>query len=106
MKRSKRFTLQVWTLVQHSAFVVTGNPQFQFAVQEALVNTEAERRRVIESGGLIYEGGAGAYGDASERAYAENYPPHLHGFIPHVEGKFSKKKIDGSPIYIPAREGA
>jgi hypothetical protein len=44
------------------------------------------------------------YNLASEREYAENYPPHIQGIVPRCEGHFATAVLDGSPIYVPREQ--
>jgi hypothetical protein len=86
-----------WTLVQHSGFGYARKPGFQSAVEERSLETEAAVERVRTAGGLVFE----KYSDASDRADQENYPSNS-GIYPHARGTFSRTKVDGLRIYVPA----
>lgn len=88
-----------WTLVQHSG---NHKPGFAHAVEEAPVTTPADVERVRNAGGLLLE----SYSEAAKREYAENYPGDLtlNTIYPKVRGTFSRTRLDGFRIYIPASE--
>jgi len=86
----------MYTLVQHSGWVVSGKWDFKNAVELRRCqgkNADAVR----EVGGLIFK----TYTDASNAEYNENYPPDLTGMIPNIQGSFSIKEVEGQKIYIP-----
>jgi hypothetical protein len=89
-----------YTLVQHSAWVAKRDPQFQWAVETRSIQTKAQGERVLKAGGVIFTD----YNLASEREYAENYPPHIQGIVPRCEGHFATAVLDGSPIYVPREQ--
>ena len=90
----------MYTLVQHSGFVVAGKMDFKYAVElRSLGGTSAET--ILEAGGLIFE----TYTEASRAEFNENYPPDVHGLIPRVLGSFSEIKAQGQKIYIPKNLG-
>jgi len=90
----------MYTLVQHSGFVVSGKMDFKHAVElRSLCETSVEAVR--EAGGLIFE----TYSAASSAEFNENYPPDVHGMIPRVSGSFSQSKVQGQRIYIPTNLG-
>ena len=86
-----------YTLVQHSGWVAGGNPQFRDAVEEWVLDSEAQERKVKEVGGLVFD----SYSSASNAADEENYPPEIKGIIPRVRGTFSTKHVRGAAIYVP-----
>jgi hypothetical protein len=85
-----------WTLVRHSAWAFGGNPQFLRAVEVTAV-TEGEAEIVRSVNGFLFDD----YKEASDREMFENYPEHVEGLIPQVEGYFHKARLEGSEIYIP-----
>ena len=93
-------TGQIWgfTLVQHSA-ALRGDPCFTAAVELAHLHNQTEVDRVKKAGGVVYN----SYKDATDAEYYENYPPEVGGLIARVRGTFSKYKLDGSKIYVPAK---
>ena len=90
----------MYTLVQHSGFVVSGKLDFKRAVELRHVGF-GEMKRVQDVGGLLFE----TYSGASRREFDENYPPDVHGLIPRVSGSFSISKVQGQRIYIPSNLG-
>lgn len=91
-------TTHVYTLVQHSGYVVGKDPSFARAVEYRGI-TPAVAERVRKYGGVILN----TYEEADNAEYDENYPPEVAGIIPRVRGTFDPiHKIQGSPLYIPA----
>jgi hypothetical protein len=84
-----------WTLVQHSG---SFKPGFQRAVEEAAVTREGDVEKIQKAGGLLFT----SYQEASEAEYRENYPTKVKGLYPAADGTFSKIKISGRRLYIPA----
>ena len=91
----------MYTLVQHSGFVVSGKIDFKYAVELRCMGSKEEVKKVQEAGGLLF----GTYSGASQREFKENYPPDVHGMIPRVSGSFSQSKVQGQKIYIPINLG-
>ena len=87
----------MFTLVQHSGWVVAGKWDFKNAV-ELRTLSGASASDIRKAGGLIFD----TYSEASTAEYNENYPPDLQGMIPKVNGSFSNKKVQGQKIYIPS----
>lgn len=86
-----------YTLVQHSGHV--SDRGFSRAVEEVAVTTEAEQRKVEETGGLLFD----SYAEASKAEYDENFPPEVQGLYPSARGSFPGPVVDGRKIYVPAR---
>jgi hypothetical protein len=90
-----------WTLVQHSAFGYMKKPGFEHAVEERIIETKREIALVKKEGGVIIDG----YVEASELAYALNYPSDAElGLYPGFRGTFSEKEVDGLRIAVPVRK--
>jgi len=87
----------MYTLVQHSGFVVAGKIDFKRAV-ELRSCSEAESKQVQHAGGLLFE----TYSEASDAEFSENYPADVHGLLPRIAGRFSNKNVQGQAIYIPS----
>jgi len=90
-----------YTLVQHSAFVGKNDSLFRHGVELQRI-TKQQIGKVQNAGGLIFN----TYTEADDKEHSENYPHDCIGLYPSANGTFSKKKIDGSPIYIPKKEGS
>lgn len=90
-----------WTLVQHSGFTYGGKPGFRRGVELVSV-TARDAARITNAGGKLYE----TYSDGRDAEMGENYPPGVDGLYPQVRGTFSRTKLNGSPVYIPAPEPA
>jgi len=86
-----------YVIVQHSAWTVARNPQFQNGLEQRMVETEAALARVEEVGGKVFD----SWIDADAFCMDEMYPPNVKGLIPCAPGTFSLRKVDGSRIYIP-----
>jgi len=86
----------MYTLVQHSGWVVAGKQDFKNAVELRSLYGMNEKT-VREVGGLLFE----SYSTASSAEFNENYPADVHGMIPRVNGSFSERKVEGQKIYIP-----
>ena len=86
-----------YTLVRHSAFAFGGDPTFEYAVELQTVYKKADVKRIEKANGFVFD----SYKVASDAEESENYPPAVDGMIPHVEGRFSKLKVDSSEIYVP-----
>lgn len=95
---------ELYTVVQHSAWVTKRDPQFEHALESAAI-TEKQANKVRALGGLVFD----SYGKAEDYAEAEQYPPGYAGLIPVARGTFTRHKlaeIEGRPIYVPARHDA
>ena len=90
----------MYTLVQHSGYVVARKPDFKHAVEYLHLNSTQKINRVRSVGGVLVQ----SFAEADEMEEAHNYPEGHEGLVPRVLGSFSKKAIDGSPIYIPPTE--
>ena len=98
-------SIMKWTLVQHSAFGYAGNRQFERAVQIETLTKASEVRAVQAAGGLLFDD----YGKASEREFAENYPPEFDKdkpcvpprLTPMAQGRFSRRTVANLAIYLP-----
>ncbi len=88
-----------YTVVMHSAAVAAGNPQFADAIEECAITTRAQVYQVRAAGGVMFA----SYEAASDFCEWENYPPGVKGLIPHVPGTFSRRGVQGAPIYLPGR---
>jgi len=86
-----------YTLVQHTAFSVGGNPQFKAAVEERSLSTQKQVRAVERAGGLVFK----TYSEAHDAAFNHNYPPGVEGLIPQAKGKFVSRAAVGEAIFIP-----
>lgn len=93
--------MTTYTLVRHSGYDLGGKLEFEFAV-EARAISGRQVGMVERRGGLLFDG----YDAAAKAEMDENYPPEVKGLIPHVRGSFSTYELEGSPLYIPAREDA
>lgn len=90
-----------YTIVQHSGFGYSQNPQFEHAVETRQIQNSAEMIRVNRAHGLIFD----SYKEAEDFAEKANYPADTDpkSIIPNAKGKFSVWLIDGLKIYIPVR---
>lgn len=89
-----------WTIVQHNNWVTKGDPQFFYGLEEALVSSPRDHRKVLKAGGLIFESQDEAL------AYIDQETPWRFG-RPSAPGCFSERyAIDGMPIYIPRKKVA
>lgn len=86
-----------YAIVQHSGFS-TGHAEFEHAVEVRIASTAAEIRAVKAVGGLLFE----TWKEADEFCDKANYPDD-EGLIPHAQGTFSHRKVDGLAIYQPVR---
>lgn len=93
-------TITKYTLVQHSGYGYAERSEFKAAVETRMITRAAEERRVLNAGGIVLDKPSDAY----RREDEENYPPGTPGLTPRAKGSFSRKKIDGLPIYIPPFE--
>lgn len=87
----------MWTLVQHSGFLVGGDSGFERATEVQSVRPSDEAT-VLAAGGLLFD----RYLTADEAKYAVNYPDDQAGAYPHVEGTFGPRIADGRPVYVPS----
>lgn len=94
----KKLDRPQWTIVQHSAFGYVRNPQFKQGLESRAVNTVAELNRIMNAGGLLMA----TYNEAEDYCMKEMYPEGVAGFTPKAPGTFSRHKVDGLAIYIPA----
>lgn len=78
----------MYTLVAH-----TGLPN---AVETRAVNG-TQARSIRSKGGLIFE----HYNEACTAEEAENYPPEVTGFYPHVRGTFTSVTGMDEQVYVP-----
>lgn len=85
-----------YTLIQHSGYTIGGNPQFRAAVENASVNNK-EAKKIIEVGGLVFNG----YGESYDAAHKFNYPLNSSGLIPQADGSFKKVK-DVGMVFVPS----
>lgn len=90
----------MYTLVQHSGFGYAAKPAFRQAVEMRMLTRKDELGRVAKAGGLVFN----SYGAASDAEEKENYPADVTGLYPCAKGRFSRLKIDGLAIYIPAKQ--
>lgn len=91
-------TVNLFTLVQHSGFLVGEKPGFRAAVEVQSVVTKGEQHKVEKAGGLLFSN----YGKASDAEDTVNYPDN-RGMYPHAEGTFGVRIADGRPVYIPSQ---
>jgi hypothetical protein len=90
-----------YTLVQHSAFVDRGDTRFKRAVETRMIRNPDFIVAILKVGGRVYDN----YLNARQEELTTNYPPHVRGMIPSVDGKFEPKiKIDNAPVYIPEKK--
>jgi hypothetical protein len=90
-----------YTLVQHSAYVGKGDPQFRRGVHQVPIHGQKELAKVREAGGLVFD----SWDEAEDAADRESYPEGAGWLIPRAAGSFSTKvKVDGLPLYIPAEQ--
>jgi hypothetical protein len=90
-----------WTVVQHSAMAAKGDATFARGLESSLVTTAADRTRVEQAGGLLFD----SYGEAEDFCDTAMYPnPDYLGLVPQAAGTFSDLTVDGLKIYIPVRE--
>ena len=89
-----------WTIVQHSGYGYSSNPQFEHAVETRVLANNAEVRTVNQVGGLVLD----SYMEAEDFCDKANYPEGNSSIIPTARGTFSHRTIDGLKIYIPLRE--
>lgn len=95
MAKSSNVTMG-WILVQHSGWTVSGNPQFQNAVEMTLVTGEKKKEKLRAKGVMVYE----TYKAASDAEYAVNYPKEVRGLIPGADPKaFLAAKYEGQRLY-------
>jgi len=90
-----------WTLVRHSAYVKSKDPQFERGLQIAKIETELMLTKVTEAGGVIFSD----YASASHYEENEMYTNGTEGVIPNAPGDFHPKlKIKGAELYIPYKK--
>jgi len=85
-----------YTLVQHSAFVVTRDPQFKKAVELETVPNRDTLNEIIKLQGYVFT----SYNDASAAEYNQNYQADNLSLTPCVPGDFIKETCNGKPLYI------
>lgn len=90
--------INLFTLVQHSGYLVGGKPGFEHAVELQSVTSAVDRRKVERAGGLLFTN----YRLADDAEYTVNYPDG-NGVYPHAEGTFGTRIDDGRPVYIPTQ---
>jgi hypothetical protein len=88
---------ELWTLVQHSGFGYSGNPQFRRGLQAARVKSNRDRKSVEQAGGMFFTD----YMAAENYGQKVSYPTGYTGMIPLAPGQFSPMKLDGLAIYVP-----
>ena len=88
------------TIVQHSAWVANGDPQFERGLESRSV-TPAQAKKVVAAGGEIFA----TYGEAENAAEEHMYPPGHDGLIPAAAGSFADLTIEGARVYVPKKEG-
>lgn len=93
-----------YTVVRHSAWASSKDPQFERGLESAAVSgrtakaTEKLEAEVLAAGGVLFD----TYDEAEDFADKQSYPPGYPGLIPVARGKFSQAmSIDGREIYIP-----
>jgi hypothetical protein len=86
-----------WTIVQHSGFGYTNNPEFEAGLETRQVSKAGDRKRVQTVGGLLFD----SYEAAEKFADEAMYPPGTPGLIPQAPGAFTKLMVDGLAIYLP-----
>lgn len=92
--------LDLWTVVQHSAWAWHNDRQFQLGLEEKSVTNATERAAVVKAGGILFE----THEAASDYAHAEMYPdPSYQGLTPRAKGTF-RGSIGDLPIYVPSDE--
>lgn len=86
----------LYTVVQHSG-VQTGHSEFKYGLEEARVETEAQRALVEKAGGVLFT----SYSEAADYAMTEQYQEDNRGLIPHAPGTFSSRRLHGRKVYRP-----
>ena len=89
---------ELWTAVRHSGAGYGGNLGFMQGLEERIVLTEAQRDRIKKVGGVLFS----TYKEIADYCEKEQYPPTVVNVYPKAPGMFSKHKIDGLNIYVPA----
>ena len=97
---AKREIIDMWTVVQHSAFAAKGDYTFRKGLESAHIRTKADRTKVEKAGGLLFE----TYGAAEDFAESAMFPQGYMGMVPKAQGTFAGQDIDGRAIYVPVRE--
>jgi hypothetical protein len=85
-----------WTLVQHTAFSVAGNPAFRLAVEERPVPTRAKQQLIADAGGALFDTLPEAAGDASE------VNERIVGVGELADEERFGPRLNGERIYLPA----
>lgn len=93
-----------WTVVQHSGYGYSDNPQFQQGLETRECGAK-EAAKVEKVGGILFD----SYGDAEDFAMKAMYPdgddaPLSLGILPNAQGTFSDQTVDGLRIYVPVRK--
>ena len=88
-----------YTGVRHDAHY-RGDNRFSRCVVHGAITTDKELERVQKAGGVIFDD----YSEADDWFYKVNYIGGGLGLIAKANGSFSKSKLDGQHIYVPAKE--
>jgi hypothetical protein len=85
-----------YTLVKHSGAEWGGNATFSRGVEVVGINSQRQRERIEQAGGIIFD----KWIDADEFSMAVMYPDNGLGLIPKARGTFGPM-ISNLPLYIP-----
>lgn len=86
----------LYTVVQHSAYVGRRDPQFAAGLESKHI-TAKQAEKIRKAGGRVFA----SYNEAEDFAEAEQYPEGYNGLVPAAPGSFTTKfDIDGFPVYI------
>lgn len=89
-----------YTVVRHSAYTHSQNPQFERGLESAVVETDKQALAIIDAGGVVFSD----YVQAEEYAMQQMYPVGVRGLIPHAMGRFLEElQVDGAAVYVPSK---